>query len=161
MLWTPSNLLSSDLSNGLKTSLFCRNQIVPIIKGKLKGTKKERQNINDNQRIPIYIASFSVKKKIYLASFTFSPSYSHSLNLYENIPSSMHPLDLTLSIPNKFFFYFIILLCTIFYFPRVSTKTIMNQVHGLTDSDVLLRRTSSYQVEWGLVRQSMHTHLLV
>jgi len=56
---------------------------------------------------------------------------------YENIPSSMHPLNLTLSHPNKFFFYFIILLCTIFYFLGVSMKTPTNQVYGPTVLNVL------------------------
>ena len=61
---------------------------------------------------------------------------------YENIPSSMDPLNLTLSLPNKVFFYFIILLCTIFYFLGFSMKTPANQVYGPTDLDVM-RQISS------------------
>ena len=88
-----------DLSSGLKASLFCRNQIVPIIKGKLKGTKKERQNINDNQRTSIY-----------LASFIFSPSYSHSFNLWKH-PIKHAPIR-SHAIPSKqilLLFYHIIM----------------------------------------------------
>ena len=113
------------------------------------------------EHLSILPHSFSKKKKkkSILPHSHFPPLILIHLT-YENIPSSMHPLDLTLSIPNKFFFYFIILSCTIFYFPWDSMKTTMNQVYGLTDSNVLWR-TSSYQVEQGLVRQSMHAHLLV
>ena len=51
----------------------------------------------------------------------------------------MHSSDLTLSHPNKFFTYFIISLCIIFYFPRVSAKAPTDQVYGPANLNILLQ----------------------